>query len=346
MVIQRYPIPLQAAYSELEQLLQDTELIAAAEGDAEAAPSAKTVKGKTYWYLRKRIGGEIRETYLGPDSPALRERIERLKEKHAGARAAKDQRRKLVQALAGGGYPRVEAPVGKLLEVIAEAGIFRLGGVLVGTHAFRLYGALLGVRLPAAAGVTGDVDIAQLQTLSLAVGDTKEPGFEEALQKAGPFSSVPSLRNRTRSSKWTTPDRLLSVELLTPLTGKDADGLVRLPALKAYAQPLRFLDFLIEEPVTVAALHGSGVLLRIPDPARYACHKLIVAARRSGAGQSKVAKDLAQAQLLIDVLREDRPDALRDAFETMTGRGTKWCDAAHAALSRLPAAYGDWLESS
>ncbi|WP_456739322.1 GSU2403 family nucleotidyltransferase fold protein [Bradyrhizobium sp. USDA 4471] len=50
----------------------------------------------------------------------------------------------------------------------------------------------------------------------------------------------------------------------------------RLPALNTDAQPLRFLDFLIRDPEPTVILHGPGIYLHVPAPARYAVHKLIV----------------------------------------------------------------------
>lgn len=73
------------------------------------------------------------------------------------------------------------------------------------------------------------------------------------------------------------------VEFLTPNTGSDDhDGV---PALMpapggASAQPLRFLDFLTHDPVRAVLLHGAGVPILVPAPARYAVYKLIVSSRR------------------------------------------------------------------
>lgn len=54
-----------------------------------------------------------------------------------------------------------------------------------------------------------------------------------------------------------------------------------MPALGgASADPLRFLDFLIYEPVRAVLLHKSGISVIVPAPERYAVHKLIVASRR------------------------------------------------------------------
>jgi hypothetical protein len=78
-----------------------------------------------------------------------------------------------------------------------------------------------------------------------------------------------------------------------------------MPALGgAAAEPLRFLDFLIRDPVRSILLHNAGVSVVVPDPARYAVHKLMVAGRRQNdaGGKAKSEKDLRQAAILFEVL--------------------------------------------
>ena len=59
-------------------------------------------------------------------------------------------------------------------------------------------------------------------------------------------------------------------------------------------EPLRFLDYLIHQTIDAVVPHGAGVLVSVPPPERYACHKLIVAQRRSGSHKrDKAAKDIA-----------------------------------------------------
>ena len=77
------------------------------------------------------------------------------------------------------------------------------------------------------------------------------------------------------------------------------------PALGgASAQPLRFLNFLIFEPIRSVMLCRNGVAVTVPAPERFAVHKLIVAARRQtdDNGLLKRAKDVRQAALLIEAL--------------------------------------------
>lgn len=101
----------------------------------------------------------------------------------------------------------------------------------------------------------------------------------------------------------------LRVDFVTPNEGADTDRPQSLPALGTDAQPLRYLDFLIHEPLKAAMLHGPGVLVLVPAPERFAVHKLILALDRPAA-VAKRDKDLAQAEALILVLLEKRSDEL------------------------------------
>lgn len=64
--------------------------------------------------------------------------------------------------------------------------------------------------------------------------------------------------------------------------------------------------------------------MQIPNPARYAFHKLIVAGQRPVSEHPKKAKDLRQASLLITVLAEERPGDLLQAWDSLIVRGRSW----------------------
>lgn len=81
------------------------------------------------------------------------------------------------------------------------------------------------------------------------------------------------------------------------------------------------MDFLIRDPVRTILLRGTGVSVVVPDPSRFAVHKLIVAGRRQDdtGGRAKKEKDLRQAGMLFEALQEtgasrDLGDALRQAW--------------------------------
>ena len=335
MAIEYYNAQLHAVNAELMEQLQIAEIEQLAEHEGTFGP--KTVGAKTYWYFRRRVGDRVIERYLGPETPELLKHIETQRAEAAGAKQASRTRSQLVQQLRAGGYPTTDPRTGRVLRELARAGVFRLNGMLVGTHAFRCYPALLGVRLNMSLAVTLDVDIAQDTSVSLGITDTVDPALADALKTAEEFIEVPPLNRKARSSSWHTPDRALRVDLLTPLVGKPkAVSAVELPLLGAHAKPVRFLDFLMVETVRAAVLTGSGVLVRVPTPERYALHKLIVAQRREKGTQAKVTKDLGQAQALLEVLLEDRPDDVEDAWTDLVDRGRKWKAEAMKSVRRFP----------
>jgi hypothetical protein len=207
----------------------------------------------------------------------------------------------------------------------------------VGTVAYQAYAGLLGAVLPAARMRTADLDVAQHYRLSVALEDSTPP-LAEVLRGIDPsFRPVPHLADPALSTAYVN-DSGYRVDFLTPNRGKAEYERkpARLRALGGVgAQPLRFLDFLIEDAVPSALLYRSGVLVNVPQPERFALHKLIVAVRRQH-GAAKIDKDLAQAGLLIGVLAAKRAPLLRDAWAEARGRGPKWRKALADGAAMLP----------
>ena len=63
----------------------------------------------------------------------------------------------------------------------------------------------------------------------------------------------------------------------------------------------------------------------------------MVSRRRDGADSLKARKDRLQAELLVEVLVEERPEALAEAFSDARGRGPKWRERLDRSLARSPA---------
>jgi hypothetical protein len=205
---------------------------------------------------------------------------------------------------------------------------------LVGTVAYQTYSAMLGVRLPANALSTEDVDVAQFQNVSIAVKDEIPPVLDILKEVNGSFHAVPHTSDSRRATSYIA-NRSLRVDFLTPNEGADTDEPKPLPALRTDAQPLRFLDFLIREPEQAVVLHGSGIYVHVPAPERYAVHKLIVSRRRR-VGSAKSDKDLFQSEALINVLAQKRPYELKSAWEEAIERGHTWRQHLMEGIVKLP----------
>jgi hypothetical protein len=205
---------------------------------------------------------------------------------------------------------------------LARAGVFRLRGVLVGTVAYQTYPAILGVRLSNALLQTSDVDIAQFTSVSVAIDEQTPPMLEILRGVDKDLREVPRIGSFRHTTSYQGKGGL-RVDFVTPNEGPDTNLPQNLPALGTDAQPLRYLDFLIYDPVRAIVLHGPGVPVLVPAPERFAVHKLILSLERP-AGVAKRDKDVAQAQALILELIERRPEELRLAWEEAHGRGPHW----------------------
>lgn len=322
-----WPLILQTAYAEL---LERSDAAAFDDAFAEAGTFvAKTIKGRRYWYFQTTKDGARPQKYVGPESPDLLARIKTHKHRQNDER----ERRVLVSTLLRSGHlPRIDPATGDVLDALARAGLFRLRGVLVGTLAFQTYSAMLGVRLPAQAARTGDIDIAQDRAVSIAVEDRSLPVADVLSAADSRFRSVPHRTDSRRTASYTTGE--LRVDFLTPNRQADTDSPAKLPAFGTDAQQLRFLDFLIRDPERAVVLHASGVPVSVPSPERYALHKLIVAQRRR-AGEAKREKDILQASALLAALLRKRPLELKDRWEEATGRGPGWKKLLTAGLALL-----------
>jgi hypothetical protein len=127
----------------------------------------------------------------------------------------------------------------------------------------------------------------------------------------------------------------LRVEFLVPNQGAESDEPMHLPALQTEAEPLRFLDFLIHQPIKAALLHGSGVAVTVPAPERFAVHKLIISRRRK-TQRAKSDKDVQQAATLVEILLRKRPEDLKQAWEEAWHRGPRWRELLAAGATQLP----------
>jgi hypothetical protein len=294
----------------------------------------KAGNGRTYLYDRYRIGTKVVSRYIGEATDQLNARIARADELRARTDERRKTRTRLVRLLRSEGYQGLDTATGSLLAAMARIGVFRLGGTLVGTMAFRLYEGDLGVRIGTTLlAQTDDIDIASFERLSLALNDTVTEPVSDALSELE-FSAVPNLNPR-QTWKWADANKETLVGFLTP--GFGDEGIRDLPALGVSAQDLHHLNYLIADPIPAVALYRSGVLLQIPRPEHYAIHKLIVADRRkTGTDSLKARKDRAQAEFLIEVPAEDRPDELRDAYQDAQERGPKWRARIKAFLGRMP----------
>ncbi len=301
------PLPLQTLYAELAQQLQ-------ASMERPASLYHREIKGMSYVYGKRPVGSVRRDIFIGrADDPLVVARVALIEEENA--RAA--ERRQIVSTLRRAHVPAPVQALSQVLDTMNDAGLLRQA-VLVGTAAYQCYPAPLGHMLPAAGLITQDPDLA---TASLAVtADEAGETMATILKRADPtFRGVPGLDPAALPSHFRSASGFV-VDLLTPQRRRTDTNPMALPALAAGAVPLQHLDWLIADPMPAAVLYRSGIAVRIPQPARFAVHKLIIAQKRGG-DTTKRRKDLAQAEALITALKSADPFALSDAFEEAAAKG-------------------------
>lgn len=316
------PLPLQTLYAELVQQVHGVL-------ERPASLYRRDIKGVEYVYAKRPVGSTRRDIFIGKaGDPQTAERIGLIEEENRAAKV----RTRLVSTLRHAGIPAPTTALSQVLDCLEDAGLLRQA-VVVGTAAYQCYSAPVGHALPASAMMTQDADLA---TASLAISavDAGET-METILKRADPsFRPLPGLDRAAPPSHFRSAAGFV-VDLLTPQYRRTDPNPMPLPALAAGAAPLQHLSWLIAAPMDAAVLYRSGIAVRIPQPARFAVHKLVIAQKRGG-DTAKRAKDLVQAEALIHALKAADPFALSDACEDACALGiTGWKRPIERSLQEL-----------
>lgn len=339
-MIDRLPASAHTLYTELLDAM-----LRAAYSKRGISFHTKTVSGSEYWYLDFVIGPERRAFYVGPDTDDIRKRVEEAKSRWEADAPEAERRARLVSMIIAGGASTLPGRHARVLEALEQAGVFLVGGVVVGSHALALMANMLGVRWEKSALRTQDVDIAHDYQIKVTVPDI-DVDIEEALVEADKgFFAVPALNPSHPSTSFKIRGADLSVDLLTPMRGKPDSTPRRIPALSAMAEPVRFLDYLLADTQPAAVPVRSGVLVNIPSPGRFALHKLVVSQRRAVAFAEKSRKDIVQAAAVLEVLFEDRPGDVHIAADAARQMPAKFMTQLAAGAQLLPETIRDELIS-
>ncbi|MGQ0672208.1 MAG: GSU2403 family nucleotidyltransferase fold protein [Hyphomicrobium sp.] len=311
------PLNLLTLYADLMQSVEDHV--------RPGSLATKTVSGRKYVYLTVKDGSTRIERYVGAaDDTAVVELSKRVR--RAAERAS--ARRNTVSLLKRARIPAPTLTQGRILQVLANAGLFKRGMTLVGTVAFQSYPCIVGYHLGATAYATNDIDLSVAEFIAA----DKEEDIGSTLKRADP----------TFEPRWHSEDRLprtfvsrnFQVDIVTRY-GPGRRSPVLMESLGCAAAALTFQEYAAEETMEVVALYDTGVLVRVPTPLRYAVHKLLVAHQRPPRETAKKQKDLRQARELIDVFLETDDSALRQALDDARGRGRSWKMAIDRSLRDL-----------
>lgn len=323
-----HPLVLQTAYAELKRQAQEQPFVLIG---TPGSVSTRSVKGQPFLYRQFYDPEGVKKAdYIGSASDAAAmERASAIRAQIERANALLAQAR----LLARGGYVRTDSRSGAVIAAFTNAGLFRGGATLVGSHAYGVLLNELGVR--AAAFRTGDVDIARGERLAV------ETRFEEVLE-ASTLTLTPVLGfdRKVPPTSYSTRGRDgIRVDLLMPTSGNTI-AVRPVPELDAHATALPHLRFLLDDPLDAMVICRDNVVpVRVPRPERLAWHKTLVSQLRTATSEKR-SKDIHQAAVLFAALAEQEPDTVREAFTECPAKKTarKGAEQVLAALASDPRA--------
>lgn len=204
------------------------------------------------------------------------------------------RRRGLVTALRDAGAMLPNESVGEIISTYRNQLTTR-GAVVIGSTAFAAYSNALGLTdVPKPLTATNDVDVAFLRAAAVIGPSQTQANFPSRSKRLG-----------EASVDFVTP-RLPG----EPESGEGAQHFAWVPRLKTYAHMLPAdRALLITKPMDAMIVHDAGVLVQMPDPVRYALHKLTIASSR--ASEAKRHKDREQATLLLENATRQHPAKLQ-----------------------------------
>jgi hypothetical protein len=317
-----------------------------------AAPSgrglsfvSKKIRGGKHWYLQLTVGSRKSQHYVGPDTDQVRRLIEQEKGLWRSASPDLKSREQLVSMLASGGATIMASSDARVFELLERVGVFLANGVVIGSHAFALYGNMLGVRWESETTRTQDIDVAAERHVLIGIANRKINLRQALIDSELGFLEIPALNRKAPSTKFRIRGQQLSVDILTPMLGPHSSKAVHIPTLGIFAEPIRFLDYLLTDIQPAVAIAKAGMLVKVPSPARFALHKLVTSERRIAAFQSTTQKDLAQADQLLRLLVTERPSDVRRAWQAAKKQPKKFMQQLRAGMMRLPAESAEALDN-
>jgi hypothetical protein len=214
--------------------------------------------------------------------------------------------------------------------------------VLIGTHAFLAYGNILGVRWGDASR-TQDVDFAHAgKALSVLLPGDIPVRTDEAIRSLEMgLLPVASLSTKPGASYLNPREPDFRLDFVTPLHRGGFEAYEH-PQLGITLQPLKFIDYVLENVQQTALLSGGrAVVVNVPQAARYAVHELLVYGEREGGFAAKSRKDLTQVYCLLACLNERRRWEVEAAWSDLVSRGKGWESRARRGLEALHRAFPD-----
>lgn len=274
---------------------------------------SKKIGGNVYHYLHYRKGGATKSDYLGKKVPAeLRELLEERVRLENELRRIREGLRLLRSR------PVAEAdlsePIRSILKKMTEEKLWESGLEIIGTWCFLLYQRHLPMdKYPLK---TEDLDI--LVPL---------PFKGKPFDISGYLRSLGFRQDFHADGTMSFSGNLMKVEFLAPDKGSGRRLAPYIREISVTPQMLRFVDILLAEPIVLSV--ARGIKARVPAPAAFSLHKLIISTRKGR--RAKMDKDIRQAIISAKYVLSDKSETkkLRKLWDSFPG---SWKQRIHSAL--------------
>ena len=245
--------------------------------------SAKKIGGITYYYHQWREGKRVVSVSLGRETPIdLINNIVRRKTLEVQKREVFGNINIIVKVV-----DKQAVTVNEILRLFSQ---HKINLLLIGSYCLPAYRNALNMRLPTIK--TQDIDFLVPRPYK-----GKSVDVEAILSEIG-FS----LRFNPDGSTYFT-NGAFKIEFLTLEKGKSADKAISIKELGINAEPLRYLQMLFDDPVSI---HTEGLTYYVPNPWIFAFHKMLVIKLRKE--QSKKEKDILQIRAILREIKTRQKD--------------------------------------
>lgn len=292
----------------------------------------KIIKNKEYWYFQYRgINRNINQIYIGPESDKLSELIKIQKDSE---HSSKEISSLASSAIALGCEPLIPKHF-RVIRRLDEYGFFKRGGILVGTHAYLSMCNMLGIK-PEDSMQTQDVDFAHAgKNISVAMPSNINIKVSTAIESLE-LGLIPISSGEKIGASYLNPSEpSFRLDFLTSKTSED-DHPIYIKELGVSLQPLKFMEFsMINTLQSTVFCKEGAVLVNIPDPSRFAIHKLIVSQERKQSEMAKINKDIRQANVLIQYYINTNQYKLIETLNEAYENGPGWAKRINSGIQLL-----------
>lgn len=298
----------------------------------------RQINGNTYVYFNFRdVDGHGCSVYVGPEGERVERLIHEFKQSQVVDRLTTlTQRAQACMALGCSGLPTKHF---RFIQKLGGYGFFRWGGVLVGTHAFSAMGDMLGLRWTGG-GSAMCADFARAEShISIALPAEFIPAHDAITCLEAGLLPIRALGVGTNRSGRNASE--LRAQFFTP--SGERNGVSQASSSGIAMGPMKFIDFLLEDFSPGLVFGKSGAcMVNLPDPARFAVHKLVVCGGESMSERLTSISPLDQAAALIEWhMDQQRIAQFHEVWRNAQVRGSVWRESADrgrdALLQRHPA---------